>query len=234
MGNNTQEKEWNLVFPFRASMSGWLLFNVNLSDLFNYIMARTSYIKWWWCLLCTRPKHLVEFNRASSLKQQSVSRHVAPYGYNILIPTQPVFAYIPLCCVFCGEATHINFIVRKRWQQRGKLHPSKYLVSVYITSRSFPHSWPITGFVTRLTRRVPLVEQELPTLPEHLSLLPVFIGVLVTRSLVLCVCFVDRCLSFCSFTFGHRVFCSSSISGFLLSLWYLQTLLEYNLLVVEE
>jgi len=26
-----------------------------------------------------------------------------------------------------------------------------------------------TGFVTRLTRRVPLVEQELLTLPEHMS-----------------------------------------------------------------
>jgi len=31
--------------------------------------------------------------------------------------------------------------------------------------RSFPHSWLITGFVTRLTRRVPLVEQKLLTLP---------------------------------------------------------------------
>ena len=37
------------------------------------------------------------------------------------------------------------------------------------TSRSFPHSWLITGFLTRLTQRVPLVEQELPTFPEHLS-----------------------------------------------------------------
>jgi len=34
---------------------------------------------------------------------------------------------------------------------------------------SFPHSWLITGFVTSLTWRVSLVEQELLTLPEHLS-----------------------------------------------------------------
>jgi hypothetical protein len=61
----------------------------------------------------------------------------------------------------------------------------------------------ITGFVTRLTRRVPLVEQELLTLPVHLSSPPVFSGVRVTRSLVLYVCFVDRCLSF--FTFFHLV-----------------------------
>jgi hypothetical protein len=55
------------------------------------------------------------------------------------------------------------------------------------------------------------VEQELPTLPEHLSLHPVFSGVRVTRYSVLYVCFVDRCLSFCTLSFGHCVVCSSSI-----------------------
>jgi hypothetical protein len=55
--------------------------------------------------------------------------------------------------------------------------------------RSFPHSSLITGFATRVTRRVPLVEHELLTLTEHLSLPPVFSGVRVTRSLVLCVMF---------------------------------------------
>jgi hypothetical protein len=69
------------------------------------------------------------------------------------------------------------------------------------------------------------VEQELPTLPEHLSSPPVFSGVHVTRSLVLYLCFVDRCLSFCTLSFGHCVFFSSSIYGFWLPLWYLQTLL---------
>jgi len=49
-------------------------------------------------------------------------------------------------------------------------------------------------FVTRLTRQVPLVEQELLTLSDYLSPPPVFSGARVTRSLVLCVCFVDRCL----------------------------------------
>jgi hypothetical protein len=57
------------------------------------------------------------------------------------------------------------------------------------TFRSFPHSWLVTGFVTRVTRRVPLVEQEVLTIPQHLSSPPVFIGVRVTRSLVLCVMF---------------------------------------------
>jgi hypothetical protein len=45
--------------------------------------------------------------------------------------------------------------------------------------------------------------------------IPGFSGVRVTRSLVLYVCFVDRCLSFCTFSFGHCAVCSSSIYGFL-------------------
>ena len=92
------------------------------------------------------------------------------------------------------------------------------------TSRSFPHSWLITGFVTRLTRRVPLVEQGLLTLPEQLRSPQVFSQVRVTRSLALCVCFVDHCVSFCHLSFGHCVVCPS-IYGFWLPLWYLQTLL---------
>ena len=51
---------------------------------------------------------------------------------------------------------------------------------------------------------------------------PVFSGVRVTPSLVLNVCFVDRCLSLCTFSFGHCVVCSS-IYGLWLLLWYLQT-----------
>ena len=46
--------------------------------------------------------------------------------------------------------------------------------------------------------KLPL-EQELHTLPEHLISHPIFSGVRVTRSLVLCVCLVDRWLSFCPF-----------------------------------
>ena len=61
---------------------------------------------------------------------------------------------------------------------------------------------------------------------NHLSSPPVFNGLRVTRSLVLCVCFVDRCLSFCTFSFGHCVVCFSSIYGFLLPLWYLQKMLN--------
>ena len=73
-----------------------------------------------------------------------------------------------------------------------------------------------------------ILYKELLTLPEHLSSPPVFSGVRVTRSIVLCVWFVDLCLSFCPFSvnhctvypsyayelapFGHCVFCFSSIA----------------------
>jgi hypothetical protein len=100
-----------------------------------------------------------------------------------------------------------------------------YVPLVVNTSRSSPHSRLVTGFATRLTWRVPLVEQEQLSLSENLSSSPVFNEVRITRSLAVCVCFVDRCLSFCTFSFAHCVVCCFSIYGFWLPLWYLQTLL---------
>jgi hypothetical protein len=64
-----------------------------------------------------------------------------------------------------------------------------YVPFVIVTIWSFPHSWLITGFVTIVTRQVPHVEQEWPTLPEHLSSLPVFSGVCVAWSIIFCVVF---------------------------------------------
>jgi len=59
---------------------------------------------------------------------------------------------------------------------------------------------------------------------EHLSSPPDF---RVTRSLALCICFVDRCLFFCTLSFGHCTVCSSSICGFWLPLFGIFKL--YNL-----
>ena len=55
------------------------------------------------------------------------------------------------------------------------------LTDTEITSRSFPHSWLVIDIVTRVTRRVSLVEQQMFT--------PIISGVRVTRSLVFCVVF---------------------------------------------
>lgn len=53
-------------------------------------------------------------------------------------------------------------------------HDHGYVLIVVIAIRSFPHSWLIAELVTRITWRIPLLEQELFTRPEHLSSHPVF------------------------------------------------------------
>ena len=50
-----------------------------------------------------------EFYNASSLKQWSADRHVTALKHIILIPSQPVFALTPKCCVLSGEVTNTNF-----------------------------------------------------------------------------------------------------------------------------
>ena len=55
------------------------------------------------------------------------------------------------------------------------------------------------------------MEQELLTLAEQLGSSPVILLRFVLLDLWFCVwCFVDRCLSFCPFSFGHCVVCPSS------------------------
>jgi hypothetical protein len=83
----------------------------------------------------------------------------------------------------------------------------EYVLFVVITIPFFPHPWLVTGFVTRVTCRVPQVEHRLLTLPEHLSSPRVLVWfVLVDWSFVFCAVFCHHCLSFCHFSFSH---CSS-------------------------
>ena len=61
---------------------------------------------------CVLDQHAeLDFDIASSLKQQFVDRHVDPHGHIILIPSQPIFALSPSCCMLSGEATNTNLIV---------------------------------------------------------------------------------------------------------------------------
>jgi hypothetical protein len=101
--------------------------------------------------------------------------------------------------IFCSMLPmkeSIFFLVGVPWYRYfeiGSIVSDYRYVPLFVnTSRFFPHSWLITRFVTRLTRQVLLVEQELITLPEHLSSPPIFSGVRVTRSLDLCVCFEKK------------------------------------------
>ena len=93
----------------------------------------------------------------------------------------------------------------------------------------------------RVTRRLSLVEQELLTLLQHLSPPRLFVGFVFLNvyfsflcSFVLfCFCFVfcffvDRCLSFCTFSCCHSIVCPFAIYDFQLFLSYLQTFLTCN------
>jgi hypothetical protein len=63
----------------------------------------------------------------------------------------------------------------------------RYVLLVVITIRSCPRSWLFTGFITKATRRVPLMEQELLTLSEHMSSSPVFSGVYFYLNVFICL-----------------------------------------------
>jgi hypothetical protein len=87
---------------------------------------------------------------------------------------------------------------------------------------------PYHRCVIRLTRWVPQVEQKLLTIPRRLSSSPVFSGVRVTRSLVLCVYFVDRCLSLCPFFFWPLCCLSFFLLAIVLSVLFRFTDSDYT------
>jgi hypothetical protein len=71
---------------------------------------------------------------------------------------------------------------------------------------SWTSSWKTRHLITEtgLTRRVQLVQPAETAYPSGApEFTPVFSGICVNQYLVLYVCFVDRCLSFCPFPFGH-------------------------------
>ena len=64
----------------------------------SYIMARTSYFQWDdddEVRFVLDQYAELDFYSASSFKQQSAGRHVAPLGHIILILSQPIFALSP-------------------------------------------------------------------------------------------------------------------------------------------
>ena len=104
-----------------------------------------------------------------------------------------------------------------------------YVPLVVSTSWSFPHSWLITGFVTRLTQRVLPVEEKLLTFPEHLSSPPIFSGIRVTQSLVF-MCMFCRWLFVLLYFFFWLLCCLLYYDiRILITLWYLQTLLMHHI-----
>ena len=105
-----------------------------------------------------------------------------------------------------------NIIIDVDW--RCNFHKVNGIPVSQMTCRKHPrschHSRLITGCVTRTTRRMPLVAQELLTFPEHPS-----------SSLVFCEVFCRSLFVLLYLFFVHCVVCPS-IYGFWLPLWYYQ------------
>ena len=66
-------------------------------------------MRWLWVRFILDQHAYLNFYSASSLKQQSADRHVAPLGHIILIPSQPVFAFL-LNAACLAEKQHIPIL----------------------------------------------------------------------------------------------------------------------------
>jgi hypothetical protein len=135
------------------------------------------------------------------------------------------FFFWSLCCLFFFD---IRFLIAHLVSANSSCFfyhiIATFVAEVFTTSGIYPWS-----FVTQIFHNGQpshggdrkIFEVMTSTLPKgtigsvaSLSSPSVFSGVRVTRSLVLYVCVVDRCLSFCTFSFGHCVVCSYSIYRF--------------------
>ena len=98
----------------------------------------------------------------------------------IILPFSIIAHFQSFCHVLSAM---FSFIIALRWVVYGistNRHVNRFrifvsqmttghLPLVVVIIRSFPHSWRITMFVTRIALQVPHLEQELLALHEHLS-----------------------------------------------------------------
>ena len=116
-----------------------------------------------------------------------------------------------MCCIFWPHETHIN-----DWLVSNDI----FKILICSVCRSFPHSWLITRFVTRVIWRVPHVVQELCSHPEHLTSPSVSSEVRVAPFLVFYVMFCRSLFYVLSFYFVcHCVFHPCSIYAFWMPLF---------------
>ena len=112
---------------------------------------------------------------------------LTPYLYTFSLYENPSFI------IFSAETEYIS---RRYWLSWSHHFESCDLVDSYgisvtndhayvqllvITSLSCSRAWLVTRFVTRLTRRLPLVEQELLSLPEHMSFIHINASTIIDK-----------------------------------------------------
>ena len=135
----------------------------------------------------------IYFYSATPLKQQSMGRHVAPLGHIIVIPSPPFF------CSF-------SLLLRAQLRIKKNLKiPMEYSESVNrrrtdntIAKRKGTNGQPTVEFESRLTRQIPLVEQEFLLFRSTRVHLGFQCG-----SCYSMFSFVDLCLFFSNFSFGQ-------------------------------
>jgi hypothetical protein len=130
------------------------------------------------------------------------------------------FFFWPLCCLFFFDIrrfsntnpTKIGVELRCSGRVSSSCSTSDTRRVNLVTNPVISHEWgKLSKWWLQLNQEEPLIKlfPELLTPLEHLSSPPDFSRVRITRSLAICVWFVDHCLSFCTFSFGHCVVCSS-------------------------
>jgi hypothetical protein len=123
-------------------VSKWLLLNAKCAHFQIYHGDKSQSMRWWWYPLCTGPTHWIG-SCASSPKQQSAVRHVAPLGHAIPTPSQLVFALTPWCCVLSREAANVNFIVF------GLARP-RLVPTIYRTRREHANYYTSDGLLLKM------------------------------------------------------------------------------------
>ena len=101
-------------------------------------------MRWWWW----GPFFFLTNTLSWMFYSAETRRHVVPLGHIILIPSQPVFAFFPWCCVPSGEARHTNLIVLGLTQPRPKPtsyhsrgeHANHYATDAVFLILRFPYS----------------------------------------------------------------------------------------------
>jgi hypothetical protein len=107
-----------------------LLFNVKSAiwQLYHRGENKLHSMRWWWCLICTRPTHLVGLYSANSLKQHSMGRHVISLRHFILI-----LLLIPACVMVKQKLPILYSLV---WPYRGSNSQSITLEAITLTITS--------------------------------------------------------------------------------------------------
>jgi hypothetical protein len=139
-----------------------------------------------------------------------ILRHIKQYVIYLVVVSfigggnQSTWRKPPTCCTkytstWTGFELTTPTTIRSRIRRPQTLCQYRSCCKLTFAMSIFISHWKDRNEKIYPTRKGKVVDQELLTLPEHLSSPPIFSGVRVSGSLVLYVCFVDRCLSFVLF-----------------------------------